>query len=72
MKPFSPARIVGGSATASYRARDGRNVRGGRWRNDPARPPSPDNRSFETGPAADLGFRCIRDLDETAVRDEWR
>lgn len=36
-------------------------VRGGRWRNALERPPHPDNRSFETEPAADVGFRCVRD-----------
>ncbi|MBA2543385.1 MAG: SUMF1/EgtB/PvdO family nonheme iron enzyme [Deltaproteobacteria bacterium] len=39
----------------------GRVVRGGRWRNALERPPLPDNRSFETGPAADVGFRCVLD-----------
>jgi hypothetical protein len=38
---------------------DGHVVRGGRWRNALERPPLPDNRSFETGPAADVGFRCV-------------
>lgn len=38
----------------------GRVVRGGRWRNAIERPPHPDNRSYETGPAPDVGFRCVR------------
>jgi Sulfatase-modifying factor enzyme 1 len=48
------------------RAHDGRVVRGGRWRNDLARPAAPDNSSFETAPADDLGFRCLCDLDDRA------
>ncbi len=40
---------------------DGNIVRGGRWRNALERPPLPENRSFETGPAADVGFRCVLD-----------
>lgn len=34
-------------------------VCGGRWRNAWERPADPSNRSYETGPAPDLGFRCF-------------
>lgn len=40
-------------------AHEGHVVRGGRWRDVPERPPVMENRSFETGPAPDVGFRCI-------------
>lgn len=40
---------------------EGRIVRGGRWRNAPERAPDPSNSSFETDPAADVGFRCVAD-----------
>jgi formylglycine-generating enzyme required for sulfatase activity len=36
-------------------------VRGGRWRDQPGRPPSPEHRSFATESAPDLGFRCVMD-----------
>jgi formylglycine-generating enzyme required for sulfatase activity len=39
---------------------DGHIVRGGRWRNALERLPVPENRSFETEPAGDVGFRCVR------------
>lgn len=42
-------------------AHDGHVVRGGRWRDALDRPPLPDNRSYETEPAADVGFRCVAD-----------
>jgi len=47
--------------TATEDPRGGHVVRGGRWRDAPHRPASPENRSFETGPAIDLGFRCVAD-----------
>ena len=40
---------------------EGRVVRGGRWRNAVEREPVPDNSSFETDPAPDVGFRCVMD-----------
>lgn len=36
-------------------------VRGGAWRNRAAEPPRFENQSFEAGPAADVGFRCVAD-----------
>jgi hypothetical protein len=42
-------------------AHGGHVVRGGRWRNAPTLPPAPEHRSYETGPAGDVGFRCVRD-----------
>lgn len=54
--------------TATPAQREGWIVRGGRWRDEAARPPSPDNRSFETGPAGDLGFRCVCDRSDPAPR----
>jgi Sulfatase-modifying factor enzyme 1 len=38
----------------------GQIVRGGRFRNALDRPAAPENRSFETDPAPDVGFRCVR------------
>ncbi|MFT3698598.1 MAG: SUMF1/EgtB/PvdO family nonheme iron enzyme [Kofleriaceae bacterium] len=37
-------------------------VRGGRWRNVPDRIPQFGNRSHETDPAPDVGFRCVQDV----------
>jgi formylglycine-generating enzyme required for sulfatase activity len=45
--------------TSTPHADGGHAVRGGRWRDAPAMPPDPANRSFATAPAADLGFRCV-------------
>jgi Sulfatase-modifying factor enzyme 1 len=45
--------------TSTPHADGGHAIRGGRWRDVPAMPPDPTNRSFETSPAADLGFRCV-------------
>lgn len=42
-------------------ANDGHVVRGGRWRDALDRTPLPDNRSYETEAAADVGFRCVAD-----------
>ncbi len=42
-------------------AKSGHIVRGGRWRDARDMAPSPQNRSFETQPAADVGFRCVWD-----------
>lgn len=36
-------------------------VRGGRWRDAVDRLPQIGNRSYETGPADDVGFRCVED-----------
>jgi hypothetical protein len=44
----------------------GRVVRGGRWRDQPGMPPHPENRSFATSPAPDLGFRCVADARPAA------
>lgn len=38
----------------------GRVVRGGRFRNTLDQPATPANQSYETGPAPDVGFRCVR------------
>jgi len=42
-------------------AHGGQVVRGGCWRDQPEAAPRPDNRSYETGPARDVGFRCVAD-----------
>lgn len=39
-------------------------VRGGRWRDRPAEAPRPQNRSFESDAAADVGFRCVTERPE--------
>lgn len=39
----------------------GRVIRGGRWRDQLTMPSRPENRSFATFPAPDLGFRCVAD-----------
>lgn len=45
--------------TSTPHEKKGYAVRGGRWRDMPALPPDPANRSFATSPAMDLGFRCV-------------
>lgn len=40
-------------------ANGGHVVCGGRWRDAPDQQPQPTNRSYETGPAGDVGFRCV-------------
>ena len=42
---------------------DGFVVLGGRWRNRPGEPASPQHRSHEDQAAGDLGFRCALDID---------
>jgi len=46
--------------TSTPDARGGWVVCGGAWRDRPGAPPHPDHRSFETDPASDVGFRCVR------------
>jgi len=41
-------------------AHSGQIVRGGRYRNALDRPAASENHSFETDPAPDVGFRCVR------------
>lgn len=48
--------------TATPHEQAGRVVRGGRWRDQPAMAPRAENRSFAVSAAADLGFRCVKDL----------
>lgn len=52
--------------TSTPHADGGRVVRGGRWRDQPSMPPRPENRSFATSPAPDLGFRCAADTGPAA------
>ena len=40
----------------------GRVIRGGRWRDQFTMPWRPENRSFATSHAPDLGFRCVADV----------
>lgn len=44
----------------------GHTVRGGRFRDRPELDPAPSHRSFETQPASDVGFRCVRDVPSPA------
>ena len=45
--------------TSTPHAKGGHVVRGGRWRDQANSRALPQNRSFETSPAADVGFRCV-------------
>ena len=45
--------------TSTSHPKGGRVVRGGRWRDQATVPARPENRSFETSSAADVGFRCV-------------
>jgi hypothetical protein len=45
--------------TSTPHENGGRVVRGGRWRDQVTMPAAPDHRSFQIGPAADVGFRCV-------------
>jgi formylglycine-generating enzyme required for sulfatase activity len=67
---LGPQRLATGQVWewTATRTAEGRFVRGGRWRNALARPPAPENRSFEIGPANDLGFRCVCDLFEDDLK----
>jgi hypothetical protein len=47
--------------TSTPHENGGRVVRGGRWRDQLTTPSRPENRSFATSPAPDLGFRCVAD-----------
>jgi formylglycine-generating enzyme required for sulfatase activity len=47
--------------TATVHEEAGQVIRGGRWRSAPHEPGGPSHRSFETGPARDVGFRCVAD-----------
>lgn len=47
--------------TATPHEDGGRVIRGGRWRDQLTMPSLPENRSFATAPAPDVGFRCVAD-----------
>jgi formylglycine-generating enzyme required for sulfatase activity len=48
--------------TSTPHANGGHVIRGGRWRDQATVPPRPENRSFATSPAVDVGFRCVADI----------
>ncbi len=47
--------------TSTPHEQDGWVIRGGRWRDQFTMPAKPENRSFATNAAADVGFRCVAD-----------